>query len=80
MGDDDATPPSEPSEEEYEIEAIVGKRKRKGKSHYRVKWAGYGSEDNTWEPLQNLQNCLDKIEKFEAEASAKRKERYERSK
>ena len=39
--------------------------KVKGKLQYLVKWVGYSEEENTWEPVQNL-DCEDKIKQFEA--------------
>ena len=40
-------------DDEYEVEKIVGRRKRKGKFEYRVKYKGYPSSENTWEPRDN---------------------------
>ncbi|KAF8754651.1 hypothetical protein RHS01_05817 [Rhizoctonia solani] len=37
-------------EEEYEVEGITNAEERDGKWFFRVKWKGYGSEENTWEP------------------------------
>ncbi|KAF8758990.1 Chromo (CHRromatin Organization MOdifier) domain [Rhizoctonia solani] len=37
-------------EEEYEVEGITDAEERNGKWFFRVKWKGYGSEENTWEP------------------------------
>ena len=36
---------------QYEVESIKDRRIVKGKTQYLVHWAGYGSEDDTWEPL-----------------------------
>lgn len=38
----------------YEAEAIVQKRIRRRKTEYLIKWAGYHSRFNTWEPEQNI--------------------------
>ncbi|XP_066512759.1 chromodomain Y-like protein [Hoplias malabaricus] len=53
------------SEELYEVERIVGKRKnKKGKMEYLVRWRGYGFEGDTWEPEANLSNCYEFISEF----------------
>ncbi|RKP25845.1 hypothetical protein SYNPS1DRAFT_28431 [Syncephalis pseudoplumigaleata] len=38
----------------YEVEAIVGSRKRKGRQQYLIKWKGYPDEENTWEDVNNV--------------------------
>jgi transposase InsO family protein len=44
---------------EYEVEAIVSHR-RQGRGHaYLVKWKGYSTGDNTWEPERNLTHASD---------------------
>jgi len=42
--------------EEYEIEAIVNHRHhgRRRQLQYLIKWKGYPSTDNTWEPVENV--------------------------
>ncbi|QRW26597.1 Retrotransposable element Tf2 protein [Rhizoctonia solani] len=37
-------------EEEYEVEGITDAEERNGKWFFQVKWKGYGSKENTWEP------------------------------
>ena len=65
----------------YEVENIVGYRAGKiegkiivysGKAQelFLVKWAGYDSSHNTWEPEKNLSSCKDAIVRF------KRKRKY----
>ncbi|EPX70621.1 chromodomain protein Chp1 [Schizosaccharomyces octosporus yFS286] len=39
----------------YEVERILADRVNKsGKNEYYIKWVGYDSHDNTWEPEENL--------------------------
>ena len=45
------------SDEEYEVERILGKKIISGTVHYLVKWKGYDISESTWEPKQNLKNC-----------------------
>ena len=41
---------------EYEVEKVIDDRIRKGKQEFLVKWKGYPSEENTWEPYNNLKD------------------------
>ncbi|KAF8754242.1 hypothetical protein RHS01_06466 [Rhizoctonia solani] len=58
-------------EEEYEVEGITDMENRNGKWFFRVKWKGYGSEENTWEPRENLKNAEKILKKFEKEMKEK---------
>jgi len=53
------------SEKEYEVEEILDRQERRGKTKYLVKWKVYITEENTWEGLENLKNVMKKIEEFE---------------
>ncbi|KAH0513798.1 Chromodomain Y-like protein [Microtus ochrogaster] len=58
-----------------QVERIVDKRKnKKGKTEYLVRWKGYGSEDDTWEPEQHLVNCEEYILDFNRRHSERQKE------
>ena len=52
------------SEKEYEVEEILDRQERIGKTKYLVKWKGYTVEENTWEGLENLKNAMEKVEEF----------------
>ena len=52
-------------EKEYEVEEILDRQERRGKTKYLVKWKGYMAEENMWEGLENLKNVMKKIEEFE---------------
>ena len=58
----------------YEVERIVDRRVRRTrgrpKVEYLVKWLGYETAENTWEPRQNLLvNCRAMVEAFDAKAN-----------
>ncbi|XP_057693560.1 chromodomain Y-like protein 2 isoform X1 [Corythoichthys intestinalis] len=49
----------------YEVEHIVDKRRnKKGKWEYLIRWKGYGSKEDTWEPEHHLLHCEEFIDSF----------------
>eukprot|EP00096_Caligus_rogercresseyi_P002782 TRINITY_DN1507_c0_g1_i1.p1 TRINITY_DN1507_c0_g1~~TRINITY_DN1507_c0_g1_i1.p1 ORF type:complete len:188 (-),score=56.27 TRINITY_DN1507_c0_g1_i1:160-642(-) len=59
------------AEEEYIVDHIIDKRIRNGKTEYYLAWKGYGPEENTWEPKENL-DCPELIKTFEDKFKAKK--------
>jgi len=55
---------SEDETEEYEVEKICDIKFHDGQEMYLVKWKGYGTKRNTWEPRENLGNAYEAISKF----------------
>jgi hypothetical protein len=55
-------------EEEYKVEKILDmKQKGQGhKMHYLIKWKGYPTSDNSWEPAENVQ-AKDLIKEYKEE-------------
>ena len=58
-------------EEEYSVEK-TNERQKTAKIEYLLKWKGYGDEDNTWEPKENL-DCHDLMKEFDKNFAAKGK-------
>jgi hypothetical protein len=40
----------------YEVEEILGSRWVDGLEMFHIRWKGFGSTDDTWEPIENFQN------------------------
>lgn len=55
---DDGTPA-------WEVEAIIGKRKRGNKIYYKIKWKGFDDTNNTWEPSANLKHAAQIVKQYE---------------
>ena len=43
----------------YAPESVVASRLARGVTQYQVKWVGFATKDNTWEPIEHLAGCED---------------------
>ena len=57
------------------MEEVLNKRKMKGTLYYLVKWTGWPSEYNLYEPALYLENAPDAIRAFERKLKRKQKAR-----
>ena len=61
------SPPPPPElvdgEEHYVVERILDSRFMRGRLQFLVKWEGYGYEENSWVPEQDV-TALDKLREF----------------
>lgn len=51
--------------DQYEVEKIIDKKIKKDKVLYCVKWKHYDESENTWEPIENLENAIKLVLEFE---------------
>ena len=51
-------------EKEFKVEEILNIQLKRNKMEYLVKWKGYTTEHNLWEPKNNLGNARRKIKHF----------------
>ncbi|CAH8391149.1 unnamed protein product [Eruca vesicaria subsp. sativa] len=49
----------------FEVEKVIGiKKGEEGGLHLKVQWKNYGDSHDTWEPIEGLSNCREKIKEF----------------
>ncbi|KAL6642585.1 hypothetical protein ACP70R_020766 [Stipagrostis hirtigluma subsp. patula] len=62
--------------DEFVVEKLIGicygGNGRKNGLYFKVQWQGYGPEEDTWEPIENLSDCPLKIREFVQEGYRKR--------
>ena len=74
-----ANPPAqeedEEEEEEYVVEQVIKhKITKKNRVEFFLKWKGFSTEDNTWEPAENL-NCPELINAYLKELPEKERKK-----
>ena len=56
---------------DYEVDSILKKRLRRygrgSRLEYLIHWKGYNSEEDTWEPLANLEGAMDMVKSFDVQ-------------
>jgi len=62
-------------DQDYTVERILAKDKIDGRDHWLVKWKNYPSEENTWEPIEHLQNAQEALKDFQQQWIPRRKSR-----
>ena len=55
------------STEEYEVEKIVGEKRNRGRVWYRVRWKGYGAEDDSWQTARDLRNTPELLKEWKSQ-------------
>lgn len=51
-------------EEIFEVECILGQIETPDGTKYHVRWKGFGPEEDTYEPFENLENCPEILEAY----------------
>ncbi|XP_035182630.1 M-phase phosphoprotein 8 isoform X3 [Oxyura jamaicensis] len=54
----------EEEEDVFEVEKILDVKSEGGKILYKVRWKGYTSDDDTWEPEVHLEDCKEVLLEF----------------
>ncbi|EAR82061.4 heterochromatin protein (macronuclear) [Tetrahymena thermophila SB210] len=67
---------SQDASDEYEVEKIVDKKIENGQIFYKVKWKGWDSTYNTWEPENNLFRVSEMIEEYEASKKYQKRQNF----
>ena len=60
--------PKAKKQKTYEVEKVVDSKGSGKNVEYLVKWEGFPSSENTWEPAANLASCKEVCPTFTASA------------
>ena len=70
----DPTPPAlSPSltrgqEGKHVVEQLLNRKTLSGRTYYLVRWQGHSSADDSWEPVEHLAHCPERVAEYEAAA------------
>ncbi|XP_015987213.2 M-phase phosphoprotein 8 [Rousettus aegyptiacus] len=64
MGAEAVGDSEEDGEDVFEVEKILDVKTEGGKVLYKVRWKGYTSDDDTWEPEVHLEDCKEVLLEF----------------
>jgi transposase InsO family protein len=53
-------------DDSYEVERIIKREVRKGRTEYLVKWVGYDESESTWQTLGDLAGAMDRVAEYES--------------
>ncbi|XP_068526959.1 M-phase phosphoprotein 8 isoform X3 [Anas acuta] len=63
-GESEEDDEEEDEEDVFEVEKILDVKSEGGKILYKVRWKGYTSDDDTWEPEVHLEDCKEVLLEF----------------
>ena len=64
-------PPVVNTQDEYLVEAVLDKRISRGKTQYLIKWWSWGHENNVWYGSEDLKDCMELVDEYEARAASR---------
>ena len=59
----------------YEVEAIIAVAMVRGRPKHLIRWAGYDSKNDTYEPECNLRGCQGLLDGFKARRRVRAQQR-----
>jgi len=69
-------PVADPGQEgEHVVEQLLNRKTLRGRTYYLVRWQGHASAEDSWEPVEHLANCPERIAEYEAAAPRRPKAR-----
>ena len=57
-------------EEEWEVEQVLGERKRQGRPQFYIRWKGWSEAYDSWEPEEHVRHAREAVEKFRGRRGA----------